>query len=861
MLRFLRSSLAVGFAIAAFCTGASTRTQSQTTAPAAPQRQTQPQTQPRQGQPPQPQASQPAGGQTAASQNESAPDAPRALFQALNALRPDASQVYSIKFLSLRRDVLNITLEEGKIAFLQPLDGRITGMVFAGQGHAIAIPHGPGERRSLAQFTGVPILDQSFSRAYFRFDDNTAEEIAAQLARAGEKPKADAQFVENWDPIFANTNAWHSLRIMEDWLSTAPLPYFYAGIVSNTAGMIDLDVDQRREEQVLFGHPRRLPGGQIAYDVWASFRAQQPAPGSSESVAPIDYDIDTKIADDLSLDGTTVMDVKALRGGDRVVPLELSRRLVIASVKDGSGAPLVYFQNEDLSKRQVATRGNDMVLVVLPAPLREGQELRLAVSYHGSVISDAGNGVEYVGEHETWYAHPEGIADFASFDLKFRWPKRYTLVATGKKVESRDEGDFEWGHWVSQVPFAVAGFNLGEYKKEKANAANPQIQLYANQGLEAAIVARLEQRAAPLLRVPRPGQPGLPSAGLDAPSLPTPDPASVLKKLGGRILDAIHFYEKLNGPFPFGSLEISQIPGTVGQGWPGLVYLSTYAFLPPEPEERAGLSRESQEMAHQIMPFHEVAHQWWGNVTVAATYRDVWIEEGMANYLSLMYANTQKPNSHLLDRWLERYRNELLAAPPGTGEDVEEAGPLTLGYRLDSSKAPNAYNAIIYGKGAWVMHMIREMLRDPSSRDPDARFRQLLQTVLTQYRFKALSTADFQHAVEQEMTPAMDLEGDHTLNWFFREWVKNTGIPRYSVEYETRRARREFIVRGRLRQADVDDLFTAAVPIYAARPGRPPERLGVVVTTGGETEFRFVTHFRPSRLLIDPELTLLCVTH
>ncbi len=861
MLRFLRSSLAVGFAIAACCAAASTRTQSQTTASAAPQSQAQPQTQPRQGKPPQPQPSQPAGVQAAAPQSASAPGGPRALFQALNALRPDASQVYSVKFLTLRRDVLNITLEEGKIAFLQPLDGRITGMVFAGQGHAIAIPRDPGERRSLAQFTGVPILDQSFSRAYFRFDDNTAQEIAAQLAKAGEKPKTDAQFVENWDPIFANTNAWHSLRVMEDWLSTAPLPYFYAGIVSNTAGMIDLDVDQRREEQVLFGHPRRMAGGQLTYDVWSSFRAQQPMQGSSETLAPIDYNIDTKIADDLSLDGTTVMDVKALRGGDRVVPLELSRRLVIASVKDGSGAPLVYFQNEDLSKRQVATRGNDMVLVVLPAALRQGQEFRLAVSYHGSVISDAGNGVEYVGEHETWYAHPEGIADFASFDLTFRWPKRYTLVATGKKVESRDEGDFEWGHWVSQVPFAVAGFNLGEYRKETANAADPRIQLYANQELETAIVARLEQRVAPLLRPGRPGQPGLPSAGLDSPSSPTPDPASVLKKLGGQILDAIHFYEKLNGPFPFGSLEISQIPGTVGQGWPGLVYLSTYAFLPPEPEESAGLSRESQEMAHEIMPFHEVAHQWWGNVTVAATYRDMWIEEGMANYLSLMYDNSRRPSSHPLNRWLERYRDQLLAAAPGTGEDVEEAGPLTLGYRLGSSKAPDAYNAIIYGKGSWVMHMIREMLRDPASRDPDARFRQLLQTVLTQYRFKALSTADFQHAVEQEMTPAMDLEGDHTMNWFFQEWVKNTGIPHYSLEYETRRARREFIIRGRLRQAEVDDLFTAAVPIYAAQLGRPPERLGVVVTTGGETEFRFVTHFRPSRLLIDPDLTLLCATH
>lgn len=851
MPRFARFSLAAALFFGAACTAA----WAQTAAPTRPESQAQPQAPP---QATQPQAPSGIAAQTPAS--TPAPTDPRALYEALNSLRPDSSRVYNIKFLSLRRDVLSITLEDGQIAFVQPLGGRVTGMVFAGRGHAIAIPHDPGERRSLAQFTGVPILDQSFSRAYFRFDDGTAEEISRELDRAGDKPLTNAQFTENWDPIFANTNAWHSLRILEDWLSASPRPYFYAGIVSDTEGIIDVVIDQRREEQVLFGHPRKLPSGLVAYDTWASFRAQDPLPGPTDAFAPIDYKIDTRIAADLSLDGTTVVDVKAVRGGDRVLPLELSRRLTVASVKDAAGTPLVYFQNEDLSKRQIQRRGNDTVLVVLPAAAVDGQQIRLEVSYHGSVISDAGNGVDYVGEHETWYAHPAGIGEFASFDLSFRWPKRYTLVATGKEVESQSEGDFESGRWVSQVPFAVAGFNLGQYKEETANASEPRIQLYANQDLETAILARLQQQAQ--LRPPQP--PGIPGSGMQrfpslAPDSPVPpDPASVLKKLGQQILDSIHFYEKLNGPFPFGSLEVSQIPGTVGQGWPGLVYLSTYAFLPPEPEQRAGLSQTSQQMAHEIMPFHEVAHQWWGNVTTAATYRDVWIQEGMANYLSLLYADSRKPSAHRLDAWLEHYRSDLLAQAPGTGQDVEHAGPLTLGYRLASSEDPGAYNTIIYGKGMWVMHMIREMLRDPSSRDPDARFRQFLQAILTQYRFKSLSTADFQRALEQEMTPSMDLEGDHTLNWFFGEWVRNTGVPRYSVQYETRSLRRGFVVTGTLQQDGVDDLFTAAVPIYAARPSGARVRLGAVVTTGSKTKFRFISRFHPARLVIDPDQTLLC---
>jgi Peptidase family M1 domain len=787
--------------------------------------------------------------------SQAAPTGPRALYQALNALRPDPAQVYAIRSLSLRRDVINLTFDEGKLAFLEPLGGRITGIVFAGRGHVIAMPHDAGERRSLAQFVGLPILDQTFYRAYLRFDDGTAQEIASDLEKARDRATTDADFTRSWAPLFATGSPWQSLRTMEDWLSTAPMPYFYAGILSDANGPIDLLVDSRRSEQVLFGQPK-ISGDTRSYDTWCSFRALDAGEASSDTFVPLDYRIDTNIADDLSLSGTTIMHLKAIQGGQRILPLELSRRLFVESVQDSNGSPLTYFQNEDLTKRQILSRGNDTLLVVLPAPLAEGQEIRLQVAYHGSVISDAGNGVDYVGEHETWYAHPVGTHYFASFDLSFRWPKRLTLVATGQNVEVHADGDFETGRWVSDVPFALAGFNLGEYQAETANASRPHIELYANHELENAILERLHQTPlpVPLPAVPTPFRSN--RLGADAP--PPPSPASVLKSLGGQILDSIRFYENFDGPFPFADLAISQIPGLVGQGWPGLVYLSTLAYLPPAAEDRAGIGQVAQQIAREVMPFHEVAHQWWGNVAVAATYRDVWIDEGMANYLALMYADSRRPNSRRMKIWLERYRSDLLAKAPDGRESVEQSGPLIMGYRLESSKDPAAYNTVIYGKATWVMHMIREVLRDPSAADPDARFRQFLRDFLTQYRFQPFTTADFEHVLEQHMTRAMDLEGGHSMSWFFDEWVKNTGVPHYTVQFETRVERHQYVVTGKIHQADVDDLFTAAVPIYASRAGQELERLGSVVTTGPDTGFRLTSRIRPAHLVIDPYLTLLC---
>lgn len=780
---------------------------------------------------------------------------PRALYQALNGLRADPNRVYMVKALSLRRDVINLTFDEGKIDFLQPLGGRVTGIVFVGRGHAIAIPHDRGERRSLAQFLGVPIMDQTFSSAYLRFDDGTADEIAKDLEKAGDSPTTDAAFAEGCEAVLSGTNSWHSLRILQDWLSTEPLPYFYAGLMTDGHGLIELSLDARRNEQVLFGRPKATEGT-APYEVWASFPAAEPATTQPQAFVPVGYQIKTQIGEDLSLEGSTVMRLKVVRGGERMVVIELSRKLAVETVKAEDGSALTYFQNEDLSKREALRRGNDSVLVVLSAAAQAGQELQFEVSYRGGVISDAGNGVEYVGEHETWYAHPAGINYFAPFDLSFRWPKRFSLAATGRKVESHDEGEFESARWVSDVPYAVAGFNLGEYQLETAGSGAPLIELYANRQLEDAILARLKHEA-PHIAL-KPGLNPLSAyAGNDPIPLPTPSPAAVLKSLGGEILDAIHFYEDLNGPFPFSELKISQIPGTVGQGWPGLVYLSTYAFLSPEAEQRAGIEARTQELAHDVMPFHEVAHQWWGNVTVAAAYRDVWIEEGMANYLALLYADHHKPNSHFLTTWLENYRAELTAKTPDSDDTVDDSGPLALGRRLDSARTPRAYEAVIYGKGTWVMHMIREMLRDPAARDSDARFRALLSSTLREYRFKPLSTDDFERAVEQQMTPAMDVEGTHSMKWFFDQWVRATGIPRYSVEFEAKARGDEFVVSGKLEQTGVDDVFTALVPIYGARAGQKPQKLGVVVTIGPETRFRFVSRFRPTRLVIDPHSTLL----
>lgn len=805
-------------------------------------------------------AQQPESATNAGRALDSATDGPRALYQGLNELRPDAAHVYTVHDLHLRRDVISFTFTEGKLAFLPPIRGHMTGAVFTGRGHVLATPRDPGERRSLAQFVGVPLLDQTFSRAYLRFTDDTASEIEEQLKSGGIEEVADPHFAESWNSAVAALAPSQSLRIMLDVLSTDPLPFFYAMLVGDSVGAFDVMVDPRRDEQVSIGQPHNNNGVPF-YDVWASFRSENAPPTPVESFAPVDYRIDSTIGTDLSLEGKTRVHLKTVRPGDRLVPLELSRKLAVEKIQTEDGQPLVFFQNEDLGRRDVLRRGNDVIFIALRAPAQAGQSFSLDISYHGSVITDAGNGVEYVGERETWFPHLTASELFVPFDLTFHWPRRFTLVATGTRIESHEEGDMKTGHWRSGVPFCVAGFNMGEYKTETATE-QPKIQLYANKQLEEAIAVRLGAHRPPGELPSFEGSPTdlVPDATVE-PLLPSP--AAALKQLGRKVFDSIHFYEKLNGPFPFDHLDVAQIPGSFGQGWPGLVYLSTFAFLPAEEQERAGLQQWEQSEARDLMPFHEVAHQWWGNVVGPANYRDTWIEEGMANYLALLYSESQKSTSDYLAEWLEHYRMILLTKVPGSTETINDAGALSLGLRLRSSKMPEAYRAIIYGKGTWVMHMLHEMMRDPTAKDGDARFRDLLRSILTKYKYRAFTTQDFQREVERQMTADMDLEGTRRMDWFFDEWVKETGIPHYAVKFDVKPHGNEFVVTGRLEQSGVDDLFTAPVPIYASRPGpgSKPVRLGVVITKGPQTRFRFTSRIRPTHLVIDPHLTILCQTN
>jgi hypothetical protein len=146
--------------------------------------------------------------------------------------------------------------------------------------------------------------------------------------------------------------------------------------------------------------------------------------------------------------------------------------------------------------------------------------------------------------------------------------------------------------------------------------------------------------------------------------------------------------------------------------------------------------------------------------------------------------------------------------------------------------------------------MLRGMMRSEGP-NPDDAFLKMIREFLNR-EGATVSTWDLKRVAEKYMPRSMDLRGDRKLDWFFDEWILGTGIPTYSLDYRVQPETRGFVIEGRLAQSGVSDTFIMPVPIYA-----DDQQLGTVVVGDDGASFRFTVRNRPSRVSVDPQLTVL----
>ena len=805
-----------------------------------------------------------------ASSGSNCPSTTSALYARIGSLGLDEHRVYRVRGAAIDRPNLHLTLDDGTIAFTEDICGRITGAYFEGEGEVLLRPPNRAERGSMALFTGMAILEEQFTSAYFRFNDDTAaswEPNLLPLPEAGE-------FAKSSNDLSRNLSQSDKLRFLVDFSHFLPTPdgpepppefprLFHARLQGAKLGNFEVYWDTNAAEPLLAGQ-LRLREGVPFWDVWTSFRPAalegkgRAVTAGGSDVAIASFRIRARVQPPTTLRATAELEVAVRKGGHRTLLFELSRYLKIDSVR-ADGRPLDFIQNEALEGTQLRRKGNDLVAVVFPRPLETGQKLKLSFSYAGDVLSEAGSGLLYVGERGTWY--PNFGFSPALFDLEFQYPADWTLVATGKPSAATAEAPgMQASHWVSEGPIAVAGFNLGKYVRAEAKSGTAQVRAYGTVGVE-----RTFPKAPPEVVQQLPSFAGSrtsPTVVLAPP--PPPSPARNAQGVADKAARAIDNFSQWFGPFPFGSLALTQMPGDLSQGWPGLVFLSSYAFLSPLEQADLHLDPMAALLSNQVLA-HETAHQWWGDLVLWSSYRDQWLVEGLANYSALLLLEKQNPAQ--FRQVLEKYRGDLLSKNKD-GEWLRDAGPVTLGHRLISSHFPGGYEAISYERGTWLFHMLRCMLRDAEgtpragkgSAHPEEPFFRALRKVRERYAGKSVSTQQVIQIFEEELPRPLWFEKRRSLDWFLEGWINGTAMPRLEVRdvrITPKEKERGVSAAGVIEQQDAPDDLVTAVPVYGVTVSNATVFLGQVLADGPETSFHFNAPTGTRKILLDPRQTVL----
>ncbi len=157
---------------------------------------------------------------------------------------------------------------------------------------------------------------------------------------------------------------------------------------------------------------------------------------------------------------------------------------------------------------------------------------------------------------------------------------------------------------------------------------------------------------------------------------------------------------------------------------------------------------------------HELAHQWFGNKITCGSWKDIWLNEGFASYLSgLVFENLD--GNDIFTLWKQQ-RNASITSQPGGAVYLSDADTTNVN-RIFSGR-------LSYNKGGMVLHMLRKKLGD-------ATFFQAIRDYLSSPEHA------FDYAKTDEFIAIVEASSGEDLTEFFDDWLYKQGYPSYTVTW------------------------------------------------------------------------------
>jgi hypothetical protein len=743
-------------------------------------------------------------------------------------------QVATVSGLVLHREAATFKFNSGEIYFMAPVEGRTIAAVFLGDVEVTLAPPTEVENLSLSIFTEKTVFVEHFTRLVMRFTDHTFNEIekapgvqmaasGAQGARAREAYRdIETQLHKQW-----RYNA--DLRTLGDVYDSEAPGFFMAFLGGGRFDKLVYIVDPRSIPEVSPEEVALFSQSETAGGIWTAFHLEDEykkgtASGSEERRL---YDI-TRHEIDGTIRGTRILasDKITLTGiapKVRVLPFNLFRSLRVRQVLDEQGHELSFIQE---GKDEDADFG-----VILPQALAAGQTIKVTVQYDGEeALRDSGGGNFILIPRETWYPNNAAnvYGDRAIFEMTFRYPKDNIFVGTGALAAPEQlEGDLKVAKWTSgTTELAVSGFNYGKFKKKELadKETGLGLEFYANKEVPDELKEfQLFLESLERDKVHMTGITGNIST------------TSMADYALNDMQNSTRIYSAYFGKLPYTRIAVTQQPAmNFGQAWPTLIYMPYTAFMDTTQRTQLFGAQGGSDSFWRYVGPHETSHQWWGHLVGFKSYRDQWMSEGFAEFSTSLYAQYVRQDMAKFALFWDDQRKRITQATPQTkGRKPYTVGPVTQGYRLNSEKTPWVYQSLVYPKGAYILHMLRMMMFDHKG-GGDGRFREMMKDFVQTNSNKDATTEDFKLAVEKHMLPAMDLDKNGKMDWFFNQWVYGTEIPAYRLSYQVGSAANGATLTVHITQSGVSDGFRMLVPIYADL-GKGWTRLGAAKMTGNGT--------------------------
>jgi len=753
-------------------------------------------------------------------------------------------------------DVGTFELKSGTITFLAPVNKSETGAVFVGHGHFTLKPVFYLDTNEMLRRAGSPTAEEDFTEVVFRFTPDQyslfAEVLGHKIATPSEasgafqhwkdKVRHRHEFPEGLTQAFLESETIDNVDadVLASIYNPKHPPFFNAYMhgtphkdlrffLRTRVGAIP-QIDSPEEVTLV-----NFSGGGLDDGIWylQHLKSELLAHTASSQqdkrlFATRRYNIETVIGKNDHLFSRATIAFEPLVPGERVLKFALLPTLRVTRVTGEGGQDLHFIQEN--------RKEDGSFYAVLDDAPAMGQVHSITVEYGGDkVLSNAGGGSYYVGARQSWYPNLNGFGEKALYDLTFKVPPSNVLISVGKLEGQHTEAGFAVTHWITQVPVAVAGFNYGQYKKIDWPDA---ITHYEISGYY------LSELPDSLRRFENGALGGM-------------APAAMTKYALDQARAQMQVCTLFFGRAPYDNLHVTEQPNfSFGQSWPNLVYLPISAYI--DSTQRwllfGQINSRFTGFVQEVTP-HEVAHQWFGHGAGWASYHDQWLSEGFAEFaagLFLQQAVGPKWHKDYIDFW-ERQRVRILEKN-NFGVSPNDAGPLWLGLRLISPRSEQAYQGLTYSKGAYVLSMLRSLMyaENGSGGNPDQAFIDMMHDFMESHREIPASTESFKRIAEKHMTKKMDLQQNGRLDWFFREWVLDTKVPRYSFKYEVQTAEGgKFKVHGEITQSEVDEDFAMFVPVFADF-GDGMMRLSQVPIAGNTMRaFNYVLDRKPKKVAIN----------